>query len=164
MPHLIWIAQSVRHMLLEYRRDFFPLETGGILLGYSVEKNDRCHWVVTSGTGPGKKAKHSRYSFTPDDTYHIQEAERHFDQTGGREYYLGDWHTHPNGSCASSMIDRFTLYRNARRADHLQFRSLMLIVGGEINSASYGAHIEKASNGIFRALSPSQPLKPLFFD
>ena len=132
-------------------------------MGYSIVENDRYHWVVTSVTGPGKKARHSRYRFAPEDKFHIQEAKRHYYHTGGTEYYLGDWHTHPNGSCVTSILDRLTLYRNARRADHLQFRSLMLIIGGEIRTATYGAYVEKGRQNLLRKLVACQPLELRFF-
>lgn len=163
MTETVWIQESVRADLLRYRTEVFPLETGGILLGYTTENNNIRHWVITAAAGPGKFAKHDRYRFTPDDDHHISEAKRHYHQTGGHEYYIGDWHTHPNGSCLPSVLDKVTLYRNARRSDHLGFISLMLIIGGEIEAADYGAYIHAWSPNVFRIMRKSRTLKPRFF-
>lgn len=163
MTDTLWIQESVRADLLRYRTAVFPLETGGILLGYATEDNDTRHWVVTEAIGPGDLAKHGQCRFTPDDDHHISEAKSHYRETGGHEYYLGDWHTHPNGSCRPSVLDRVTLYRNARRADHLGFFSLMLIIGGEIDAVDYGAYVHAWSPNVFRILKESRTLKPRFF-
>lgn len=164
MTDMIWIQESARRDFLRYRSDTFPLENGGILLGYSTEESGVRHWVISSATGPGKRAKHGRYRFTPDDDHHTNEAKRHYYQTGGYEYYLGDWHTHPNATCLPSILDRVTLYRNARRADHLGFRSLMLIIGGEIDSAYYGAYVRAWSPNVFKIFGESRTLTPRFFE
>lgn len=163
MRSTIWLANSARSEMLKHRSDSFPLETGGILLGYSTEENNQNHWVVTSVTGPGESAKHGKYRFTPDDKYHISEAKRHYYQTSGTEYYLGDWHTHPDGSCVTSFLDRMTLYRNARRAHYLRLKSLMIIVGGAPGTTSYGAYIGNGGGGLFKSLVSNQPLDLRFF-
>lgn len=160
----MWIKETVRQELLKQQSGFFPLETGGILMGYAILTGSESHWVVKSATGPGSRAKHTRYRFSPDDNYHISEAKRHYHQTDGSEYYLGDWHTHPNGSCCTSVLDRITLHRNARRAHHLQMQSLMLIIGGQVNGPKFGAYVEKSSLGLFKSLLRTKPVELRFFE
>lgn len=163
MRDRVWIADSVRKELLALRDDYFPLETGGILLGYRTFVSQQHHWVVTAATGPGEAAKHGRFRFSPDDEFHTSEAKRHFQEKNGTEYYLGDWHSHPNGIHATSLLDRLTLFKNARRAKHLDGHSLMLIVAGKEHISTYGAYIGIADKNIANILRPIQAMAPDFY-
>ena len=88
-----------------------PMETGGMLLGYISNNGDA---IVTRIIGPGPNAKHSRFRFVPDNNYQQATLETYFRSTEGRETYLGDWHTHPNGDNALSTTDMRTLARIAK--------------------------------------------------
>ena len=158
----VWVAASAREAVLAERAEHFPLETGGILLGYRRLEENVEHWVITAVTGPGRGAKHRRNRFTPDHDYHRKEAEKHFSAQKGTEYYLGDWHTHPDGAPDCSWIDRRTLFKNACRAGHTADRSLMLIVGGGIEEPSYGAHIGARNSGWWRG-QKVRAVSPVFF-
>ncbi|MAC33239.1 MULTISPECIES: Mov34/MPN/PAD-1 family protein [Idiomarina] len=137
----LWLsAFAIDEMLLERKRTF-ALETGGILLGYRCIQGTCEHWVVTKVVGPGENAAHHGRSFLPDCDYHEQKAIEHFDETNGDEYYLGDWHTHPNSSSYTSWRDKITIYRNARRATHTEQRSLMVIIGGPLENPQFFGHI-----------------------
>jgi integrative and conjugative element protein (TIGR02256 family) len=87
-----------------------PCETGGMLMGYVADNGD---YVVTQLIGPGPNAKHSRYRFLPDNEYQQEEIARIFEASEGKDDYLGDWHTHPNGACAMSWLDKRTLQKIA---------------------------------------------------
>ncbi|EOV0118948.1 Mov34/MPN/PAD-1 family protein [Vibrio diabolicus] len=130
----VWIQNDTYTKMLSERAEKFDYETGGILLGYRNCTEETEHWVVTNAVGPGHSAKHGKFIFTPDYEYHVEEAERHFNDTLGKEYYLGDWHTHPNASPRASWLDRVTILRNAKRANHTNNRSLMIIIGGQLTS------------------------------
>lgn len=144
------------------RAEYFPLETGGILLGYRRLIINVDHWVITAVTGPGPNAKHHRFRFIPDDDYHRKKAVNHFESQGGSEYYLGDWHTHPDGSPDSSWTDRKTLYKNARRAKHTNYRSLMLIIGGDIDFPLYAVHIGDKTSVLRRYVKRPDSIIPIF--
>lgn len=123
----------------------------------------RRHWVVTAVTGPGPAAKHRRYRFTPDYEYHEREAVAHFQKQNGTEYYLGDWHTHPSGSPESSWLDRTTLHKNAARASHTDFRSLMLIIGGELDTPDFSGYIGFRTSGWGGNLKKPLGINLIFF-
>ena len=91
--------------MLEQAQQHFPLETGGMLLGY--ESNDDI--VLTKIIGAGPNAKHGYSHFVPDGEYQQSALEEHFWATDGRETYLGDWHTHPKGKNKLSPLDKRTL-------------------------------------------------------
>src|SRR3546814_7384631 len=52
-------------------------------------------------------------------------------RSGRRETYLGDWHTHPDGTDVLSRADKATLRRIARTPDARAPRPVMLIANGE---------------------------------
>jgi integrative and conjugative element protein (TIGR02256 family) len=103
----------------------FPLETGGILLGVATS-NDV--WVEAM-IGPGLASEHWPTRFVPDAGYQQGELARMYEESGRCLQYLGDWHTHPNGSPALSWTDRRTLRRIALDPDARQTRPLMMILG-----------------------------------
>ena len=94
-------------MLLEAER-VYPLETGGILIGY-VGDNDE--YVISHVIGPGPNASHSKFGFKPDHEYQQSKINLIFNESEGGYDYLGDWHTHPKGKCAMSWIDHRTFQR-----------------------------------------------------
>ena len=113
----VWLASAVlRGMQLEAARAF-PLETGGVLVGY--QSNPQTELVVTSFAGPGPNAQHLRARFVPDYDYHLSELSRFYYSSGRLERYVGDWHTHPLGAATLSGTDLKTLetissYRGSR--------------------------------------------------
>lgn len=124
---LIWISESCLATMHQLAGDMFPLETGGMLIGYVASTGEP---VVTSVVGPGPKAKHRRFKFTPDGPYQQAMLETHFRATDGRETYLGDWHTHPNGAPTLSYLDKCTLARIAKEPRSQITQPVMMILGG----------------------------------
>ena len=88
-----------------------PRETGGVLLGYTA--NHGRDIVVTVAIGPGPKARHELQSFEPDHDWQVEQVAREYEASGRLYGYLGDWHTHPNGSADLSSKDSTTLKRIA---------------------------------------------------
>lgn len=69
-----------------------PAETGGVLVGYETEAGTQ----ITHVTGPGPRAKRTRSRFRRDGAYTQAEVDRAHDESGGREDYVGEWHSHPD--------------------------------------------------------------------
>lgn len=95
-------AVAMAGMLAEGWRTW-PNETGGILLG---RNNGTCTHVTTV-IGPGPSATHERYGFQPDSDWQAAEVAAHWHRDPDIEY-LGDWHTHPQGSTRFSALDTDT--------------------------------------------------------
>lgn len=123
----IWIAESCLAMMHQLAEEKFPLETGGMLIGYIASTGEP---VVTSIIGPGPSAKHRRFKFTPDEIYQQAMLETHFYETEGRETYVGDWHTHPKVAPIPSYLDKCTLARIAREPRSQILLPVMIILGG----------------------------------
>ena len=102
----LWLSDKHIKYIQEIADRYYPLETGGIILGYVADNKD---YVVTHLIGPGDNSKHFKYSFIPDHVFHQECIDKIFTETNGESDYLGDWHTHPVGNCNMSLRDKFTL-------------------------------------------------------
>jgi integrative and conjugative element protein (TIGR02256 family) len=122
----IWISgfalESMRHLAQLQ----FPLETGGMLIGYVGENGES---VVKNIIGPGPKARHGKFRFVPDGEYQQSALEDIFLKTEGKETYLGDWHTHPKGGNTPSYIDKMTLAKIAHEPASGTKNPIMAILG-----------------------------------
>jgi integrative and conjugative element protein (TIGR02256 family) len=105
----------------------YPLETGGLLVGYRVGKE----WVVQDVVGPGPAARHRRKSFDPDHVWHAAELRARFQRSGGRQLFIGDWHTHPDGCLALSRRDLRALRRIIRSAGAQTPEPLSALLAGD---------------------------------
>ena len=124
----VWIRSDVILRLHEEANDKAPLETGGVLLGYTGR--DCGEYVILRVLGPGPCAIHKRERFVPDHDYHLREISNLYARSGHRLTYLGDWHTHPFGSTTLSRRDERTLQRIAKYGPARIATPLMLIMGG----------------------------------
>jgi integrative and conjugative element protein (TIGR02256 family) len=123
-----WISNTLREALFSEVERAFPLETGGILMGYATENIS----VISTIIGPGPEAIHGPNSFAPDYDYHESEVARVYESSQRKWSYLGDWHSHPRQIHASlSKKDIQTLRRIASFKEARVNRPLMLIVTGE---------------------------------
>lgn len=135
-PPIVWVPESVQSDFSSLGDTHYPLETGGIVLGYVSDGS----YVVTAITDPGPKAVHSRSNYTPDNTHDRAVIIKHFENTRGNDTYLGDWHTHPDASSAMSSMDRRTLRRIADKTKDLTVLPIMMIVSGSSLSWSLSAY------------------------
>lgn len=99
----LWFAESALKFMRQLVVEYYPNETGGMLLGYQAENGEI---VITSVIGPGPKGIHKPYSFVPDAAFQQSQLEARFFQSNGHETYLGDWHTHPHGTYRLSTTDK----------------------------------------------------------
>jgi integrative and conjugative element protein (TIGR02256 family) len=90
----IWIKRHLLQKMLTEASLRYPMETGGVFLGYWAE--ERQNVVVTKVIGPGPQANHRECSFVPDYDYQEQQIAKYYEKSGRLRYYLGDWHTHPD--------------------------------------------------------------------
>jgi integrative and conjugative element protein (TIGR02256 family) len=118
----VWLSSQVVDLMCEYGRELFPLENGGIFLGWRSDE-DR---IVVDLRGPGPQALHGRHCFIPDHDWQVREINRAFHTSDGVLDYLGDWHSHPGGIAEMSDLDSATLLRITRRVSS----PLMLIIAG----------------------------------
>lgn len=120
---VLWFPTLLLLDLARQANHHAPRETGGVLLGYVATDNA----VVTDALGPGPGARHRRFRFVPDTDYQEAEIARRYEASGRLHIYLGDWHSHPRGRSALSLLDRHTLRRIAD-APHARIPSPIMLV------------------------------------
>lgn len=84
--------------------------------------------VVTDVIGPGPNAVHERAKYVPDHDFQEGEIQKIYYQSGRLKTYLGDWHSHPEGSSYLSSVDKRTLKRIADYPEARASKALMIIV------------------------------------
>ena len=143
----IWLADNIADEIERLASLYYPLETGGMLLGWR-DGDDR---IVTGLVGPGRRALHGRYTFIPDGAWQRARLSELFASSGGDLDYLGDWHTHPDGMAEMSELDRRTLSKVERRVK----APLMVIFAGTEHDWTGGAWfgIRSSYFGRFHALA-----------
>lgn len=105
-----------------------PLEAGGVLLGYSV---GALEFVITHATASGPQAIHERERYVPDYEWDEAEIARIYRETGRHSTYLGDWHSHPEGTHEMSDRDLKTLRRIGEHRSARAPAPIMLIAAGD---------------------------------
>jgi integrative and conjugative element protein (TIGR02256 family) len=105
---VIWFPAVLYDHCVEQARSFGRLETGGAFMGYWRDQAA----VITAAIDAGPNALHEPYQFEPDQDWQLAEIARHYEASGRRETYIGDWHTHPGARAGYlSRTDRAVLRR-----------------------------------------------------
>lgn len=127
-PPIGWLSRAAWQAIVSEGTAKLPLETGGVLMGYWDPVGRDV--VITAAIGPGPEACHEPAAFCPDHDHQVTEISRHYEASGRRSTYLGDWHTHPMGPGKLSRQDRRTLARIARTPEARAPHPLMLVAAG----------------------------------
>jgi integrative and conjugative element protein (TIGR02256 family) len=149
-----WISNTSADILLAETDRTFPLETGGVLMGYVTGKE----LVISEIIGPGPDAIHRTHSFTPDYAYQEIEVARIYEASCRKWTYLGDWHSHPRQKWPNlSAKDIQTLHRIGRSKKARIAAPLMLISSGQ--PTAWKLNIWQWQPGkLFRSRSRAVPL------
>lgn len=123
----LWIEEQALHEMTTEACRAYPQETGGVLVGYALEGQQP---VVLAVIGPGPAAVHRRDRFHPDHVWQCKQLDELYERSRRGLVYLGDWHTHPDGSPQMSWLDKRTIRAIARHAPAECSQPLMLIGGG----------------------------------
>lgn len=143
-----WIARrSVSRICSEARRKF-PLESGGLLIGYWCSDRE-C--VVRHITTAGPKAKHYKTRYVPDVNYDTMQVARFYNSSDGSDTYLGDWHSHPNTRqpCLSAK-DQQALSNIATSEEARAPRPLSLICAGEPGAWRVAVWMGEMTTSLFK--------------
>jgi integrative and conjugative element protein (TIGR02256 family) len=124
MSATVWLVADALATLEAEARRFWIRETGGPLFGYETACADL---VVTEVFGPGPNVKHQRFRLVPDRDHTQAMIDQVAENSGGRDWYLGEWHSHPLGRARPSDTDVDTLIDIAAQAEVQLPRPLALI-------------------------------------
>lgn len=125
----VQIEKSLFAEILAEADSAFPLETGGVLLGWKEPDCDRL--IISAAIGPGPDALHRERAFVSDASWQNAELAKIYEASGRRVTYLGDWHTHPNAlEAVPSNVDKRCLKKVALSATARCSNPLMIIFAG----------------------------------
>ena len=147
----VWVRHEAAARMVEAARSLYPLETGGVLLGWR-DATDR---IVVDLIGPGPCALHGRHMFIPDHPWQLSHIRAAFAQSKGDLDYLGDWHSHPSGLAEMSAQDDRTLARLSRRVGG----ALMMIAAGADDAWSFGAWSQRKLGLFSRAVTDPREVR-----
>lgn len=123
---VIWISTIVLDATCKEATRAYPLETGGVLLGYWSGYDA----VIVGSVGPGPAAIHGTDHYRPDHEYQRAGIAAAYAESARRVTYLGDWHSHPGGPAGLSKLDMETLRGIARHRRARAPHPLMLVLSG----------------------------------
>lgn len=101
----MWVEQRVMNAMIAHAFAHRPFETGGVLLGYWLDREV----VIRAATQAGPVAVHERKRYVPDSAHDRKRIDAIHRASGRYWTYLGDWHSHPSGGGRPSLRDRRTL-------------------------------------------------------
>lgn len=125
---LLWIREDLVQAMFADGSLWAPRETGGLLVGYWSE--DETEVVITDIVDAGPKARHGRFTFSPDYEYQQEQLDIILDNGARPLFYIGDWHTHPKGQLTLSLLDHYALWRISRNPEAFAPWPIMLIFAG----------------------------------
>lgn len=121
MPENIW--KRMRKLCIEG----YPNECGGILIGrYSNDlKKAEIKEVMISKSSAGIKVNFLREAREANSF-----LKRLWRLSSGTKYFIGEWHSHPNGNGAPSGMDDNAMYRIAKSKKCSCRRPVLIIING----------------------------------
>jgi len=128
---VIWMPREVAGACIDEATRLFPVETGGTFMGWWTNAGTA---VITAMIGPGPRATHGRHHFQPDQEWQLEQIAQHYEKSGRRETYLGDWHSHPNRLRNTlSRVDRRVLQQIINTPSARCSTPLMAVLWGRSN-------------------------------
>jgi integrative and conjugative element protein (TIGR02256 family) len=125
----VWIPQTVLETIVHQAAAAVPLETGGMLIGYADPDDDtRLEIIGLIDAGPAAVRK--RHRFVPDGPWQCAQLAKRYAESGRIHTFIGDWHSHPGGTCTPSWRDRRTAVKVGAHTDSRMPRPLTLITAG----------------------------------
>lgn len=127
------VSSETIERLLACFQTHYPKEFGGVLMGsYSKDQKE----AVIVDTIMPLKFKSTLKSFTPDTGEINQRLCDYAAEYGQKFEYLGEWHTHPNGSGQYSSVDFGSMKKIASSEAVAVRNPLLLIISGHGNKRS----------------------------
>lgn len=116
--------QGLQH-IYDLCKNSYPYETGGILIG---SYSENLKWAeITTITGAPAESKRTRCSFIRSTQGIIAMLKSVWKK---QQYYLGEWHYHPNASPKPSVLDIKTMLNLSKSEDLHCPEPILLIIGG----------------------------------
>lgn len=123
----------------------YPNEFGGFLIGY-YQNEDR-HVVITNSILP-ISFKATKFSFERSTNGIESELKRYFTETP-QQFYVGEWHTHPDNRPIPSAKDLRALKVIVEDENAGISNPILLIIGCKLTDAEFGFYV-MVNNKIYK--------------
>lgn len=121
----ISVDEALIEKLIKIGRLYFPKEYGGFLVGYY---NETFKMVYITDYVLPIKYENTPISFKRESDGLEVFFKELYDKKPS-QYYIGEWHTHPNGLSKASSLDRIALNKIAEDKSTPIKNPIMLIIG-----------------------------------
>jgi integrative and conjugative element protein (TIGR02256 family) len=171
MTDIVWLPRALVDRMVVDAVRYGKRETGGMLVGYEGSERSG-EVVVTELIDAGPRAKRGECDFHPDGRWQRGELARVYQESGRRETFLGDWHSHPHGLPLPSETDVETAARTAANQRARAPRPLTIILGRDEDDWIVAAfryegkklvparlRVFDREDDLLRALEPNRHLK-----
>lgn len=119
------LSKEAYEQMLYYCNKANPYETGGVLIGnYSP---DQTIANILQITPPPKNSKHEKFNFNRGSSGLKKLLDTLWDQN---QYYLGEWHYHPNASSLPSSTDKNQMIKLSQDKKLNCPEPILIIIGG----------------------------------
>jgi len=121
-------------------------ETGGVLIGYYSA--DLSWAKVTKATAPPTGSIRRAFTFVREGKSLTRLLDKYWKK---KQYYLGEWHFHPNASAEPSSTDRNTMHKLASTASLHCPEPILFIIGGSSSKWTFycSVFVEKKEIRLF---------------
>jgi len=119
------LPNQALQLIQDFCKNSYPYETGGILIGrYSEDLK----WAeITAVTGAPEDSKRARCSFVRSTQGIIPKLRSAWKK---RQYYVGEWHYHPDAAPQPSGLDSKTMFELSKNEELRCPEPILLIIGG----------------------------------
>lgn len=117
------VENEIIDRLFSVASEHYPNEYGGFLIGYY--SSDFKSLTITNFILPNKY-KSYQYLFERS-TEGVEKELKEFFNGKNKQYYLGEWHTHPNGSTNYSIIDLNAMI-NIANSESIRIKNPILLI------------------------------------
>lgn len=138
----IEVDETLIDELCEIGATYYPNEYGGFLVGYY---NDTYKTVFVTDHVLPLKYKSSSTSFKREPEG-LEDIFKDLYKKSPSQYYIGEWHTHPNGTSYASSLDRIALNRIAEDKSTSIKNPIMLIIGYQKDKVSISFYVSANNN------------------
>jgi integrative and conjugative element protein (TIGR02256 family) len=154
--HVLRLPAAILGDILSEACRTWPLETGGVLLGDDQPDGTRARLTV----GPGPGAMHRRRAFEPDQPWQARRTAEAWAEDPSLRY-LGDWHTHPDGTARLSQDDVAALRLIASSPAALQPAPIMLVAAvARDGTVRLGGGRHRPGEAPLRLCAETEPAAP----
>lgn len=115
----------------------FPKEYGGFLVGHY---NDTYKTVYITNYVLPLKYENTFTSFKRE-TEGLEDIFKDLYKKNPSQYYIGEWHTHPNGISCASSLDKRALNKIAEDKSTPIENPIMLIIGYQAGNVSFSFYV-----------------------